>query len=95
MSAAALQVARRLAYAINAACAVRGDGERNRLALLEEVSVLPLDVQRGFAEHFELIYAELRDLTPPGVGSSLEGLSTGNSKPDHALFKSSTKGVMP
>jgi hypothetical protein len=94
MSAAASQVARRLAYAINAACAVRGDGEGNRLALLEEVSGLPLDAQRGFAEHFELVYAELRGLPAMGVGSSLEGLSTGNSKPDHALLPTLPKGVV-
>jgi len=92
MSAAASLVARRLTYAINAACAARGDSEANRLALLEEVSGLPHDVQRGFAEHFELIYAGLRPLPASGTGSSLGDPCASSSHPDFYPVLSSSTG---
>lgn len=93
MSAAALQVARRLAYAINAACSVRGDDDANRIALLEEVSQLPVDTQRGLAEHFELVYVELRPCGQTVEGPSAERCGTGNSNPNLGLFGETPKGV--
>ena len=93
MSAAASQIARRLAYAINAACSVRGDDDANRIALLEEASQLPADAQRGLAEHFELVYVELRPRDQSATGPSAERPVTGNSNPDLELFDDSPKGV--
>ncbi|MGF6349289.1 hypothetical protein [Variovorax sp. JGI 0001016-M12] len=93
MSAAALQIARRLAYAINSACSVRGDNDANRIALLEEASQLPLEVQRGLAEHFELVYVELRPRDQSATGPSAERPVTGNSNPNLGLFDDSPKGV--
>lgn len=93
MSAAASQVARRLAYAINAACSARGDDDANRIALLDETSQLPVDTQRGLAEHFELVYVELRPRGRTGTGPSAETCCTGNSNPNFGLFGEAPKGV--
>ena len=94
MNAAASQVARRLAYAINAACTARGDDDANRIALLEEASQLPVDTQRGLAAHFELVYVDLKPRPPPVFGSSCEVAGKGNSNPNFGLFDESPKGVM-
>lgn len=93
MSAAASQVARRLAYAINAACSARGDDDANRIALLAEASQLPVDTQRGLAEHFELVYVELRPRGQTVTGPSAETCGTGNSNPNLGLFGEAPKGV--
>lgn len=93
MSAAASQVTRRLAYAINAACSARGDDDANRIALLAEASQLPVDTQRGLAEHFELVYVELRPRGQTVTGPSAETCGTGNSNPNLGLFDDSPKGV--
>ncbi|MDQ0606017.1 hypothetical protein QFZ83_000188 [Variovorax sp. W1I1] len=93
MSAAASQVARRLAYAINAACSARGDDDANRIALLAEASQLPVDTQRGLAEHFELVYVELRPRGQTVTGPSAEMCVTGNSNPNLGLFGDVPKGL--
>lgn len=93
MNATASQVARRLTYAINAACAVRGDDDANRIALLEETSQLPVDTQRGLAEHFELVYVGLRPRGQTVAGPSAERCGTGNSNPNLGLFGDLPKGV--
>jgi len=49
----------RLRQAIEATCALRGDGSRNRDALLAEAASLPSSLHAELTEYFEAIAGEL------------------------------------